>query len=159
MDPRSARDATRGSSTMSNIRTEQPPSDSGLKLRFYSAASVSCNGGHRTRTCTGLRPAVFKTAALPVRSSPPDYAALELTAAGVARGVPMFAVEAQRHAEARSASSMMLYRFAPSNGPPQVRWDSLGCGRHRRSEEHTSELQSPDHLVCRLLLEKKKQKL
>src|SRR5258708_30775488 len=27
-----------------------------------------------------------------------------------------------------------------------------------RSEEHTSELQSPDHLVCRLLLEKKKNK-
>src|SRR5258708_9694557 len=31
------------------------------------------------------------------------------------------------------------------------------CEREdRRSEEHTSELQSPDHLVCRLLLEKKK---
>src|SRR5437870_8096187 len=29
-------------------------------------------------------------------------------------------------------------------------------GRHRRSEEHTSELQSRGHLVCRLLLEKKK---
>src|SRR5258708_23652192 len=28
-----------------------------------------------------------------------------------------------------------------------------------RSEEHTSELQSPDHLVCRLLLEKKKKSL
>src|SRR5438552_12314793 len=28
-----------------------------------------------------------------------------------------------------------------------------------RSEEHTSELQSPDHLVCRLLLEKKKKTL
>src|SRR5207244_13524879 len=28
--------------------------------------------------------------------------------------------------------------------------------RSVRSEEHTSELQSPDHLVCRLLLEKKK---
>src|SRR5258708_20009039 len=27
----------------------------------------------------------------------------------------------------------------------------------KRSEEHTSELQSPDHLVCRLLLEKKNQ--
>src|SRR5258708_29729007 len=27
---------------------------------------------------------------------------------------------------------------------------------NERSEEHTSELQSPDHLVCRLLLEKKK---
>src|SRR5258708_11438298 len=28
----------------------------------------------------------------------------------------------------------------------------------RRSEEHTSEVQSPDHLVCRLLLEKKKKR-
>src|SRR5258708_26910190 len=28
-----------------------------------------------------------------------------------------------------------------------------------RSEEHTSELQSPDHLVCRLLLEKKKENI
>src|SRR5258708_18568698 len=28
-----------------------------------------------------------------------------------------------------------------------------------RSEEHTSELQSPDHLVCRLLLEKKKRRM
>src|SRR5258708_9766586 len=28
-----------------------------------------------------------------------------------------------------------------------------------RSEEHTSELQSPDHLVCRLLLEKKKREI
>src|SRR5258708_14445639 len=33
----------------------------------------------------------------------------------------------------------------------------IGIGRNfGRSEEHTSELQSPDHLVCRLLLEKKK---
>src|SRR5258708_10432615 len=31
--------------------------------------------------------------------------------------------------------------------------------RRWRSEEHTSELQSPDHLVCRLLLEKKKNKV
>src|SRR5690348_18427391 len=34
-----------------------------------------------------------------------------------------------------------------------VHWTKL------RSEEHTSELQSPVHLVCRLLLEKKKKKL
>src|SRR6266568_5209761 len=32
----------------------------------------------------------------------------------------------------------------------------LPAGRVRRSEEHTSELQSQFHLVCRLLLEKKK---
>src|SRR5258708_31239365 len=36
---------------------------------------------------------------------------------------------------------------------------SIGfAGAAWRSEEHTSELQSPDHLVCRLLLEKKKKK-
>src|SRR5258708_13072135 len=41
-------------------------------------------------------------------------------------------------------------RFAGSSPPCQL-------PRHEsRSEEHTSELQSPDHLVCRLLLEKKK---
>src|SRR5258708_9318701 len=34
--------------------------------------------------------------------------------------------------------------------------DRLGRLHSLRSEEHTSELQSPDHLVCRLLLEKKK---
>src|SRR4051794_41866098 len=34
----------------------------------------------------------------------------------------------------------------------------LGRRRRARSEEHTSELQSPVHLVCRLLLEKKKKK-
>src|SRR5947208_9404220 len=44
---------------------------------------------------------------------------------------------------------------------PRRRGDQPGAvgGRGRgRSEEHTSELQSPDHLVCRLLLEKKKYK-
>src|SRR2546426_6513513 len=33
----------------------------------------------------------------------------------------------------------------------------VGIGPDQRSEEHTSELQSPCNLVCRLLLEKKKQ--
>src|SRR3954467_3127435 len=33
---------------------------------------------------------------------------------------------------------------------------SSGCKKCARSEEHTSELQSHDNLVCRLLLEKKK---
>src|SRR5205807_8174533 len=36
--------------------------------------------------------------------------------------------------------------------------DKNGQGIRTRSEEHTSELQSPCNLVCRLLLEKKKQK-
>src|SRR5947208_8142551 len=37
-----------------------------------------------------------------------------------------------------------------------VRPEHHRAARKWRSEEHTSELQSPDHLVCRLLLEKKK---
>src|SRR2546422_8027532 len=36
--------------------------------------------------------------------------------------------------------------------------NNAGVGRIERSEEHTSELQSRLHLVCRLLLEKKKKK-
>src|SRR5258708_36272979 len=40
---------------------------------------------------------------------------------------------------------------------PLVLWHVVARRiRRARSEEHTSELQSPDHLVCRLLLEKKK---
>src|SRR5690625_6927702 len=46
---------------------------------------------------------------------------------------------------------------------PSLRAERLAVGeratlRRLRSEEHTSELQSRGHLVCRLLLEKKKQK-
>src|SRR5207244_4924715 len=37
---------------------------------------------------------------------------------------------------------------------PVVGIDLAPAARRQRSEEHTSELQSPDHLVCRLLLEK-----
>src|SRR5258708_24456335 len=36
---------------------------------------------------------------------------------------------------------------------------SWPAARSVRSEEYTSELQSPDHLVCRLLLEKKKKRV
>src|SRR5438552_16422483 len=42
---------------------------------------------------------------------------------------------------------------APPVRPLALRRARVG---RARSEEHTSELQSPDHLVCRLLLEKKK---
>src|SRR5438552_18995464 len=44
--------------------------------------------------------------------------------------------------------------------PPEVRpVHQRRPGDDVRSEEHTSELQSPDHIVCRLLLEKKKRTL
>src|SRR5258708_24659032 len=49
----------------------------------------------------------------------------------------------------RSSASTMCEPMKPA--PPVTRQRRAGI----RSEEHTSELQSPDHLVCRLLLEKK----
>src|SRR2546422_7395621 len=55
-----------------------------------------------------------------------------------------------------------LFRSPPSQLPLGSRASSRsspatsGCWRGCRSEEHTSELQSRLHLVCRLLLEKKK---
>src|SRR5258708_24564935 len=63
----------------------------------------------------------------------------------------------------RSAARRVLPRARGSAGenrrsPDPAKRRSTQPGRNQalRSEEHTSELQSPDHLVCRLLLEKKK---
>src|SRR5258708_31529539 len=47
-------------------------------------------------------------------------------------------------------------QFPVPDGAQPGTGGGLGAGSIYRSEEHTSELQSPDHLVCRLLLEKKK---
>src|SRR2546426_8756191 len=50
------------------------------------------------------------------------------------------------------ASSRLTGPPPPGSRPRPRRWTTS----RRRSEEHTSELQSPCNLVCRLLLEKKK---
>src|SRR5690348_17872395 len=52
----------------------------------------------------------------------------------------------------RSPLSCCAGEYMTTSGP------SVVDHRLPRSEEHTSELQSPVHLVCRLLLEKKKKK-
>src|SRR5258708_29303385 len=61
------------------------------------------------------------------------------------------------HCDARLADDERPACVA-GGGRPRHRTHRLLCAgaRRHRSEEHTSELQSPDHLVCRLLLEKKK---
>src|SRR5258705_7133037 len=53
-----------------------------------------------------------------------------------------------------------LFRSPSRQGPPNGSSPRTSCaaGPACRSEEHTSELQSLRHLVCRLLLEKKKKK-
>src|SRR5207244_10662381 len=63
-----------------------------------------------------------------------------------------------RHAAAKSLSIAAYHRHT---WRPAIRSTDSHAGNASidkdlaRSEEHTSELQSPDHLVCRLLLEKK----
>src|SRR5690348_18205468 len=47
---------------------------------------------------------------------------------------------------------------APRPSTPRALTEGSSRRLRGRSEEHTSELQSPVHLVCRLLLEKKKKK-
>src|SRR2546429_1758085 len=55
--------------------------------------------------------------------------------------------------------ALPIYARPTQKPPPTVRAPLAAAGGQvaRRSEEHTSELQSRLHLVCRLLLEKKKE--
>src|SRR5207244_13042426 len=55
-----------------------------------------------------------------------------------------------------SACSLPRFRTCAFCWTNEASWNRNRLRRCLRSEEHTSELQSPDHLVCRLLLEKKK---
>src|SRR3712207_6848227 len=63
-------------------------------------------------------------------------------------------VRAVRQAHLHEAADRIGRRAVRAGGRTRARG-----ARHRRSEEHTSELQSRQYLVCRLLLEKKKHPL
>src|SRR5258708_21750863 len=67
---------------------------------------------------------------------------------GVARGA--LAARARGLTGGREAAALVVARAAPARVGRRI------ADRRQRSEEHTSELQSPDHIVCRLLLGKKK---
>src|SRR3712207_8028480 len=58
----------------------------------------------------------------------------------------------------RSGRVLVEIEVEPTQGVAVVR-QVVGVEQQRRSEEHTSELQSRQYLVCRLLLEKKKRLL
>src|SRR2546426_9151806 len=59
-----------------------------------------------------------------------------------------------------TAGAQLAPRTAPRQSASRLNLNLVLCPQTRpdRSEEHTSELQSPCNLVCRLLLEKKKKK-
>src|SRR5258708_19816102 len=72
---------------------------------------------------------------------------------------PNFVVEFEASMQATHLAEFLEFRstaFAMSAaGLALLVIGLLAAKNDTRSEEHTSELQSPDHLVCRLLLEKK----
>src|SRR5256885_11451833 len=72
----------------------------------------------------------------------------------IARGGAVPGSPQIRYSNVRGGKQSPPLRGAKPRGNLHLRRRSL-----RRSEEHTSELQSPCNLVCRLLLEKKKKKM
>ena len=88
-------------------------------------------------SCCGSTPA-FHTAHFSLRQRPAFYTA---------------------HFSLRQRPGFLYLPILAAAAPPLFILLISRCGSapaFYRSEEHTSELQSPDHLVCRLLLEKKK---
>src|SRR5437764_4566316 len=62
-----------------------------------------------------------------------------------------------RRSSRRPSGSRRRHFLSPRRRRQRHPTTAAESGHARRSEEHTSELQSPMYLVCRLLLEKKKQ--
>src|SRR3989454_5482731 len=77
--------------------------------------------------------------------------AIDLPGHGKSDPIPNASVETY-------ADTVAKFLTAVIPRPVMVAGHSLGGAVAMRSEEHTSELQSPCNLVCRLLLEKKKKK-
>src|SRR5438552_18355327 len=73
----------------------------------------------------------------------------EISTLSLHDALPIFA---SRRRERRDLGTRNLTAFLNSSVASRLESGEIPG----RSEEHTSELQSPDHLVCRLLLEKKK---
>src|SRR5258708_31204145 len=87
-----------------------------------------------------------------------DTATTEIYTLSLHDALPIFGPLRNRiRRRSRSAARMATqWRSLPSSSRAAPVCRRMPSQDATRSEEHTSELQSPDHLVCRLLLEKKK---
>src|SRR3712207_8063564 len=81
-----------------------------------------------------------------------DTATTEIYTLSLHDALPILSTKRQRNSRPSSATSVQR-RSASSHVAEAMRQPKR---MSRRSEEHTSELQSRQYLVCRLLLEKKK---
>src|SRR5690554_7646153 len=122
----------------STLQSSAPPCD--CPCAFSSSPTCSGRAGSSTGSSSGLAP--YRCPATGrhfLRCGPPYRLWVGATWSECSRRAP---------------GSPIGERFHRSGGPPG--WRHVPEYRSYRSEEHTSELQSRPHLVCRLLLEKKK---
>src|SRR5436305_2224941 len=82
-----------------------------------------------------------------------DPSATEIYTLSLHDALPIYRLRRPRYGRRRAVPARRQQR------PPRRGRRHVPRSRQRRSEEHTSELQSRPHLVCRLLLEKKKNKV
>src|SRR3989442_6279274 len=95
----------------------------------------------------------MKIKRIPVKSAAGNYSVV--AGAGVLRLAARELAKVGRFSNVRVVSSPKVWRAVGNSVRRGLRL-TLGDETTRRSEEHTSELQSRPHLVCRLLLYKKK---
>src|SRR5438132_4324457 len=117
------------------------PAVAGTRL-MQTRTSMGARSQLRTRVFCGSKSGVGPTTATVAGYCSPKYSTASL--------VPAFAC---------SGGRKLIRIVLPTDGPDPalVTYDPRPCRHQARSEEHTSELQSHSDLVCRLLLEKKKQ--
>src|SRR3712207_9168232 len=92
-----------------------------------------------------------------------DTATTEIYTLSLHDALPIFELREELEAPLADEPRKLLvvvHEEGEGRGRPELLpLEEHGCARRERSEEHTSELQSRQYLVCRLLLEKKKQNL
>src|SRR5438552_16422563 len=133
-----------------------------IERRGRAALVVGGTGLYVRALLGGLCPAPPRAPALRATLAQEDAPVLHrrlgvLDPVAAARIAPPAARRIVRALEVALVSGVPLSRWQAEHRFAEAAYDALAIGPARpRSEEHTSELQSPDHLVCRLLLEKKK---
>src|SRR5690625_6351871 len=88
--------------------------------------------------------------------APPKQKKFSYSLSGVIGALPFFAFVAAFLIIPILTNVLKAFQDPAGNPSTASMTEAMGTGYRSRSEEHTSELQSRGHLVCRLLLEKKK---
>src|SRR5258708_37335480 len=156
--------ATGARKTRDNVRLIlRPKLPIGSAQPWFGQESISSRTPVRYRGCgrAQLLKFVCTDPSCPRRDTPPRYAAGTPSSRASTSFLRAFSekdVDGRDEPGHDAGEGLSMTRMLPLGLARReaVRTGAFGSCLAPRSEEHTSELQSPDHLVCRLLLEKKK---